>query len=66
MDVSSLAAAMAGAQMGRLQLAAAAKMLKMNADNAASVVQIIDAAQKNAAQLMNAAAGIGQNLDITV
>jgi uncharacterized alpha-E superfamily protein len=65
MDVSSLAAAMAGAQMGRLQLAAAAKMLKMNADNAASVVQIIDAAQKNAAQLMNAAAGIGQNLDIT-
>ena len=65
MDVSSLAAAMVGAQMGRLQLAAAAKMLKMNADNAASIVQVIEAAQKNAAQLMNAA-GIGQNLDITV
>ena len=66
MDVSSLAAAMVGAQTGRLQLAAAAKMLKMNADNAASIVQVIEAAQKNAAQLMNAAAGIGQNLDITV
>ena len=66
MDVSSLAAAMVGAQMGRLQLAAAAKMLKMNADNAASIVQVIEAAQKNAAQLMNAAAGLGQNLDITV
>lgn len=66
MDVSSLAAAMVGAQMGRLQLAAAAKMVKMNADNAASIVQMIDAAQKNAAQLTNAAAGIGQNLDITV
>ena len=65
MDVSSFAAAMVGAQMGRLQLAAAAKMLKMNADNAASIVQVIEAAQKNAAQLMNAA-GIGQNLDITV
>ena len=66
MDVSSLAAAMVSAQMGRLQLAAAAKMLKMNADNAASIVQVIDAAQKNVAQLANAAAGIGQNLDITV
>jgi hypothetical protein len=66
MDVSSLAAAMVGAQTGRLQLAAAAKMLKMNADNAASIVQVIEAAQKNAAQLMNAAAGLGQNLDITV
>jgi len=66
MDVSSLAAAMVNAQIGRLQLAAAAKMLKMNADNAASIVQVIEAAQKNAAQLMNAAAGLGQNLDITV
>ncbi len=66
MDVSSLAAAMIGAQMGRLQLAAAARMLKMNADNAASIVQVIEAAQKNAAQITNAAAGIGQNLDITV
>jgi uncharacterized alpha-E superfamily protein len=66
MDVSSLAAAMVGAQTGRLQLAAAAKMLKMNADNAASIVQMIEAAQTNAAQLANAAVGIGQNLDITV
>ena len=66
MDVSSLAAAMVGAQTGRLQLAAAAKMLKMNADNAASIVQVIEAAQTNAAQLMDAAAGLGQNLDITV
>ena len=66
MDVSSLAAAMVGARMGRVQLAAAAKMLKMDAENGDSIVKMIDAAQKNAAQLMNAAAGIGQNLDITV
>jgi len=66
MDVSSLAAAMVGAQVGRLQLAAATKMMKMNADNAASIVQVIEAAQQNLTQLANAAAGLGQNLDISV
>lgn len=66
MDVSSLAAAMVGAQAGRLQLAAAAKMMKMNADNAASVVQVIEAAQENLNQLSSAASGLGQNLDISV
>jgi hypothetical protein len=66
MDVASLAAAMVGAQAGRLQLAAAAKMMKMNADNAASIVQMIEAAQKNLGQFANAATGLGQNLDISV
>jgi hypothetical protein len=66
MDVASLAAAMVGAQAGRLQLAAAAKMMKMNADNAASIVQVIEAAQKNISQLSSAASGLGQNLDISV
>lgn len=66
MDVSSLASAMIGAQLGRLQMAAAAKMMKMNADNAASIIQVIDAAQQNMTQLANAAAGLGQNVDISV
>ena len=66
MDVSSLAAAMVGAQLGRVQMAAAAKMMKMNADNAASIIQVIEAAQENLDQLANAAAGLGQKLDITV
>jgi hypothetical protein len=66
MDVSSLAAAMVGAQTGRLQLAVAAKMLKMNADNAGAIVQVIEAAQQNLNQLANAAARIGQNLHISV
>jgi hypothetical protein len=57
---------MVGAQAGRLQLAAAAKMMKMNADNAASVVQVIEAAQENLNQLSSAASGLGQNLDISV
>jgi hypothetical protein len=64
MDVSSLAAAIAGAQVGRAQLAMAAKMMKMNADNAASIIQVIEAAQQNLGQL--AGAGLGQNLDISV
>lgn len=66
MDVSSLAAAMVGAQLGRAQYAAAARMMKVNADNAASIIQVIEAAQKNLDQLANVVAGLGQNLDITV
>jgi hypothetical protein len=66
MDVSSLAAAMVGAQVGRTQAAMAAKMMKMNADNAASIIQVIEAAQQNLDKLANAAAGLGQNLDISV
>lgn len=66
MDVSSLAAAMVGAQLGRVQYAAAAKMMTMNADNAASIVQVIEAAQQNLDQLAQVAAGLGQNLEITV
>jgi len=66
MDVSSLAAAMVGAQLGRVQYAAAARMMKMNTDNAAAIIQVIESAQKNLDQLASAASGLGQNLDITV
>jgi hypothetical protein len=62
MDVS----AVAGAQAGRAQLAMAARMMKMNADNAASIVQLIEAAQQNLDKLGDAAAGLGRNLDISV
>jgi hypothetical protein len=57
---------MVGAQMSQVQLATAAMMMRMNADNAQSVVQLINAAQKNAASLANVAAGVGQNLNISV
>jgi hypothetical protein len=63
MDVTAVASAMVGAQLGRAQLAMAAKMMKMNADSAASIVQVIEAAQQNLGQL---AGGLGQNIDITV
>jgi hypothetical protein len=66
MDPVSLATALAGAQMSNAQMAIAAKMLRMNADNAASIVQVLDAAQKNIASLANVASGVGQNLNISV
>ena len=65
MDPASLAAAIVGAQMSDVQMAITAKMLRMNADAAASIVQVLDAAQQNIASLANVAAGIGQNLNIT-
>ena len=54
---------MVAAQASQTQMAVAAKMLRMNADQAASVVQLLDSAQKNIASLVGP--GIGQNLDIS-
>lgn len=65
MDVTALATAFIGAKAAEVQMAVAAKMLKMNADSAKSVVQVIEAAQENLDRLANVAAGIGQNLDIS-
>jgi hypothetical protein len=66
MNPASIAAAFIAAQAGQVQTAVAAKMLKMNADAASSVAQLLDAAQQNMNRLANVAAGIGGNLDITV
>jgi len=65
MDVA-LASALMNAQVGRLQLAVAARMLRMNSDAAASAVEVIEAAQQNFDRLGSAAAGIGANLDVSV
>ena len=64
MDVAALATAFAGASAAKVQMAAAAKMMKMNADAQASVIQVLDAAQENIKALV--AAGMGGNLDISV
>ena len=56
---------MMSAQAGQAQLAVAAKMVKMNADQGASVVKLLEAAQANINQLANVSAGIGANLDIS-
>jgi hypothetical protein len=65
MDPASLASALIGAQIGRVQLAVAGKMLQMDAVNEQSVVKLIDAAQQNLDRLANVAAGIGGNLDVS-
>ena len=64
--MDALASALVAASTARAQLAVAAKMLRMNADAAQSVVKLIDAAQQNMDRLANVAAGIGENLDISV
>jgi hypothetical protein len=66
MDVASIANAFIGMSAAKLQTAAAAKMMKMNAGNERSVALLLDAAQKNASSLANVASGVGGNLDISV
>jgi hypothetical protein len=65
MDPTSLITALAGAQTGMMQLAIAARLERMNADQGASVVKLIDAAQQNIDPLANVAAGLGTNLDVS-
>jgi hypothetical protein len=66
MDSADLASAFVAAQAGQTQLAVAAKMLRMNADAAQSVVQLLEAGQANIDKLANVASGIGGNLDVSV
>ena len=65
MDPASIAAALVASQMSNVQMAVAAKMLHMNADNASAIVQVLDAAQKNLQSLANVAEGVGRNLNIS-
>jgi hypothetical protein len=65
MDPTSLITAFMGAQTGMMQLAVAASLAHMNADQGASVVKLIDAAQQSLDPLANVAAGIGANLDVS-
>jgi predicted signal transduction protein with EAL and GGDEF domain len=57
---------MIAARIGEVQLAVAAKLIRMDAQAAASAAQLIDAAEANADRLTNVAAGIGANLDVTI
>jgi hypothetical protein len=66
MDTASIAAGLTAARTAQVQLALVAKMMKMNAEAAQSVVGLIEAAQQNLEQLAATGPGIGGNLDITV
>jgi hypothetical protein len=65
MDAVAIATAMIAAQAGQAQLAVAAKIAQMNADQGGSVAKLLDAATANFNSLANVAAGIGTNIDIT-
>jgi hypothetical protein len=64
MDMS-LITAMLDAQTGMTQLAVAARLERMNADQGASIVKLIDSAQQNISSLAKVGAGIGGNLEIS-
>jgi hypothetical protein len=66
MDIASIAAALIAQRAGQMQLAAAAKMLRMNADSSQNVAKLLEAAEQNFDRLANLESGIGGNLDITV
>jgi hypothetical protein len=65
MDTALVGAAVAS-KTAQMQMAIAARIMKMNAGNEQSFVQLVDAANQNAAKLANAACGLGQNVDISV
>jgi hypothetical protein len=65
MDPTSLITALVGAQTGMIQLAVAARLARMNADQGASVAQLIAATQQSIDPLANVAAGVGTNLNVS-
>ncbi len=66
MDIASIATAIMAAHAGRAQLAAAAKLARMDADQARAVASLLEAAQANFDRLANVASGLGVQLDITI
>jgi hypothetical protein len=65
MDIGAIAAAFAAQQASQAQIAVAAKILRMNADSAANVAKLVEAAQQNLDRLANVVSGVGANLDIS-
>lgn len=66
MDTEGIASAAIGAQAAQVQMAAAAKFMRMSADQEANAAKMIDQAQKSVQTLANVAAGVGQVVDFEV
>jgi hypothetical protein len=62
---TSLISVFIAAQVGQLQLAVAARLLKTNSETGSSVTQLINAAQQNFDPLANVPVGLGTNLDVS-
>jgi hypothetical protein len=65
MAPASLAASLVSAQIGRMQLEIAGKMLRVEADNAQSAAATIESAQQNLDGLALLAADLGGKLDVS-
>jgi hypothetical protein len=66
MDVAAIASALIASRTAQAQIAVAGKMLRMNAQSAQSVAQLLDAAAQNGARAAAAMSGVGGVLDIMV
>jgi hypothetical protein len=66
MAPASLAASLVSAQIGRMQLEIAGKMLRMEADHEQSAAATIESAQQNLDGLALLAANLGGKLDVSV
>jgi hypothetical protein len=66
MDPVNLAASLISAQMSRIQLEVAGKMLRMQANHDQSIGNMIEAAQSNIDSLSVLASNLGGNVDISV
>jgi hypothetical protein len=65
MDSVSLASSLVSAQIGRIRLEVAAKMLRAQADPATSTASAVDAAQQNINSLALLAASVGSKVDVS-
>jgi hypothetical protein len=66
MDSVSLASSLVSAQIGRIRLEVAAKLLQARADPAASTASTVEAAQQNINGLALLGASLGAKLDVNV
>jgi hypothetical protein len=66
MDVASIAAAFIAQQAAQLQMAAAGKLLRMDAQTGEDAAKLLEAARQNFDRLANVASGVGANIDISV
>ena len=66
MNVATLAASFVAARTAQIQLAVASAMMRMNAEQEASVANLLAAASENAQEMASAVEGLGANLDIRV
>lgn len=65
MDVGSLLSALVAARVAQMQLAAAAKIAKTEADSGGAVAKLVDAADQNTRPLSAAAEGLGRAVDVS-